>query len=139
MVVEFIEVDPEPAPAAEAWICRKMPCPECPWVRAVASGQFSTERFKAMKETTGEPGKEAPLDAPIFACHKSHEGQRMPCAGWLASVGFYSLAVRLAVAMGKLPGAALSPGEDWPDLISSYEELTEIRSDPDYDGELSSS
>lgn len=133
-MVEFPEIEAEPAPARDAWVCRTKPCPECPWVRSVASGQFSAERFEAMEETTGSPGEEAALDAPIFACHKSQEGQRMPCAGWLASVGFYSLAVRLAVAMGRLPADALSPGEDWPDLISSYEELTEIRSDPAYDG-----
>lgn len=119
---------------ADRWVCRKEPCAECPWRRDVPSGQFSRRRYEAMAETTGERGKEAALDAPIFACHKSLEGQRMPCAGWLASVGADSLAVRLAVAMGRVPAEALSPGSDWPELIASYRELLEIRSDPTYEG-----
>jgi len=35
------------------------------------------------------------------------------------------LGVRLAVVLGRLPASTLSPGENWPELFSSYDELAE--------------
>ena len=63
------------------------------------------------------------LSAPMFGCHKSPEGREYACAGWLAVAGADHLGVRLAVAMRTLPGEALSPGADWPELYGSYEEM----------------
>jgi hypothetical protein len=59
--------------------------------------------------TSGTPGREAPAGAPMFAGHASKEGGEYACAGWLAAVGHEHLGVRLAVAMGRLDPAALSP------------------------------
>jgi hypothetical protein len=63
------------------------------------------------------------MGAPLFACHKTAEGREQACAGWLAVSGYEHLGVRLAIVMGRLPAAVLSPGGDWPALYSSYDEM----------------
>lgn len=103
---------------------RPRPCEECPWRRDTPPGQFPAERYQALRGTTGGPGAEAPIGSPMFACHKSADGQELPCAGWLAAVGVQgSLTVRYLAALGELPAEALSPGEDWPELFDSYAEM----------------
>jgi Family of unknown function (DUF6283) len=106
---------------------RRWPCAECPFRRDTEPGQFPACRYQALQETAGQPGNEAPLGAPMFACHKSAEGREEACAGWLAVAGYEHLGVRLAIALGRLPAAALSPGEDWPELFGSYEETAEAQ------------
>jgi hypothetical protein len=107
--------------------CRKRPCAECPWVRDTPSGQFPAERYVALRHTTGDPGREAYLGAPMFACHKSTEANTMPCAGWLASVGYESLTVRMLLISGEIPKDAMQPGDDWPELFESYPEMAEAQ------------
>lgn len=87
------------------------------------AGQFDAERYEALRTTTGEPGREAPLGSPLFACHKSPEGAELACAGWLAAVGYWHIGVRLAVAAERLDPAALEPGEGWPALHTTYDEM----------------
>lgn len=101
----------------------KRPCPECPWRVDQPAGRFDACRYDALRVTAGRPGAEAHLGAPIFACHKSHEGRDVACAGWLATVGGAHLGIRLAIASGRLPVEALSPGDDWPELYGSYDEM----------------
>lgn len=101
------------------------PCANCPWRRDSAAGEFPAERYEALRATAGVPGREAELDAPIFACHKSESGRDRACAGWLAIAGTDHLGIRLAVAVGRLPAGVLQPGEDWPDLFGSYDEMAE--------------
>ena len=107
---------------------RRYPCRECPFRRDTEPGQFPACRYQALQDTAGRPGHEAPLGAPLFACHKSPDGREEACAGWLAVAGYDHLGVRLAVAMGRLPGAALMPGEDWPELFGSYVETAAAQS-----------
>jgi hypothetical protein len=99
------------------------PCDECPWRRDVAPGQFPACRYDALRVTAGRPGAEAPLHAPMFACHKTPDGKPRACASWLAVVGGEHLAVRLAVVMGRLPHAALARRPDWPQLYATYAEM----------------
>ena len=106
---------------------RRYPCAECPWRRDTPPGMFPTHRYDALAATTGSPGNEAPLGAPMFACHKSSEGREEACAGWLAAVGIEHLGVRVAVTMGALGPEVLEPGEDWPELFSSYDEMAEVQ------------
>lgn len=82
---------------------RLFPCRECPWRRDTEPGQFSACRYEQLENTSGVPGAEAALDAPMFACHKTPEGKEQACAGWLAVAGRDHLGVRLAVAHGGLP------------------------------------
>ena len=107
--------------------CRVRPCAECPWVKATPRGQFPARRYEALRDTTGEPGDEVPIGSPIFACHKSQEGRELPCAGWLGSVGVYHLGMRLAAARGELGDSPFRPGEDWPELHESYDEMVEAK------------
>ena len=102
---------------------RKAPCAECPWVTTTPPGQFSTERYESLRHTTGTGHDQAPLGAPLFACHKSTEGMDLPCAGWLAAVGLESITVRVLVAQGRLPASVLRPGECWPALFADYETM----------------
>lgn len=102
---------------------RRYPCNECPWRRDTPPGKFPAERYEALRNTSGQPGHEAPLDSPLFACHKTAEGQEQACAGWLATAGIEHLGVRLAVLTGRIPGEALNPGEDWPELFNNYNEM----------------
>lgn len=104
---------------------RRFPCVECPWRRDVPPGKFSQDRYDDLAATTGTPGNEAPIGAPIFACHKTEAGRDQACAGWLAIVGHQHLGVRIAVIQGRLPGGALEPGPDWPDLFDSYEQMAD--------------
>lgn len=107
--------------------CRKQPCAQCPWRKDIETGQFPADRYEELAATSGEKGAEAPYGAPIFACHKGTEENPMPCAGWLAAIGYHNLTIRLAVLNGDLPQDALSPGEDWPPLYESYAEMMEAQ------------
>lgn len=82
---------------------QKRPCAECPFRRHYVV--------------------QAQLDAPMFACHKSPDGGEFACAGWLAVEGVNHIGVRVAVAMGRVPAEALRPGEEWPALFDSYEDM----------------
>lgn len=102
---------------------RRYPCAECPFRLDTKPGQFPACRYEALRETAGTPGREAPFGAPMFACHKSPEGREEACAGWLAVAGYDHFGVRIAVLRGELPASALAPGEGWPVLYESYDEM----------------
>lgn len=102
---------------------RRHPCVECPFRRDAEPGQFEACRYDALRDTVGDRGREQPLDAPIFACHKTAEGRDQACAGWLAVCGYDHLGVRFAVVSGRLPASALLPKEDWPELFATYDEM----------------
>ncbi|WP_350246493.1 DUF6283 family protein [Rhodococcus sp. D-6] len=110
---------------------RRRPCVECPWRRDVAAGKFGRDRFDALAGTAGGPGCEAGVGAPMFVCHKSREGSDKACAGWLATVGADHLGVRIAVVRGDLDPAALQPGEGWPLLFDSFEEMAAVQAAAD--------
>lgn len=111
-------------PAREMPHCVR-PCANCPWRRDSPAHEFPIERYAALRATSGHPGLEAGLGAPAFACHKSHPGRDRACAGWLAVAGIDHLGVRLAVAIGRLQPTVLQPGEDWPELFASFDEMAE--------------
>lgn len=106
---------------------RRYPCANCPWRRDVAAGEFPAERYDRLQVTSGRPGAEAGLNAPLFACHKSPDGAQEACAGWLAVMGYAHLGVRFAVVSGRLPAACLQPGDDWPELFDTYSEMAEAQ------------
>jgi len=110
---------------------RRRPCAECPWRRDTTPGQFPASRYDALRNTSEQhPGAEPDFNAPLFACHKSPQGHEEACAGWLAAVGHRHLGVRLAVAQGRLSGAALEPGDGWPPLFDSYAEMAATQRGP---------
>ncbi|TMR91307.1 DUF6283 family protein [Nonomuraea basaltis] len=112
---------------------RKAPCRECPWRRDAEPGKFPAERYEVLRGTCrDEGGGNAGLGAPIFACHMGEPGtgDDLACAGWLAVEGWNSVHVRIAIVTGQLPTCVLQPGERWPALYGSYEELTEANGAP---------
>ena len=107
---------------------RKTPCNECPFVKTTPPGQFTDARYEALRVTTEDPANvQAPIGSPLFACHLTHEGKDMPCAGWLAAVGECSITVRLLIAKGRLPHSVLQPGLDWPPLFDSYDAMAKVQ------------
>lgn len=111
--------------------CRavRKPCPSCPWrvdQDATAIPNFSLELAEGLAATSpNEQGYGPDFGSPQFACHQSHEGGEIVCAGWLAAVGGAHPAVRMAALTGSVPMEALSPGEDWPELHESFTEVIE--------------
>ncbi|MGW1436823.1 DUF6283 family protein [Streptomyces griseus] len=106
---------------------QKGPCGDCPWRRDVEPGQFDQEKYEELRETSRQPERiesvEDVIGQKMFACHQTKEGFEAACAGWLAVEGNQNLAVRFGVAMGRIPGDALSPGPDWPPLFGSFAEM----------------
>lgn len=108
---------------------RSFPCAECPWRLDTTPGQFPACRYDTLRVTSGSRGNEAHLAAPLFACHKSPEGSEQACAGWLATVGWEHLGVRVAVLTGQIPGEALAPRVGWPELHASYDEMVAAKAE----------
>lgn len=116
------------------------PCDEtkqwgrCPFRVDAEPGEFSAERFEQLAETAGLPGAEAPVAAPMFACHRpAGAAPSVACAGWLAVCGSDHLGVRLAVADGRIAPEALARGADWPELFESYDVMAREQADGVYD------
>lgn len=122
-----------PTDSAHSLPRAQRPCVECPWRVDVKPGQFPAHRYDALQDTVGTAGQEAPIGAPMFACHKSTEGRERACAGWLAVTGRGHLGVRVAVATGRIPVDALGPGADWPELHRDYDEMVAAKAEPDTD------
>lgn len=121
---------------------RDYPCDQCPFVARNADNpdaKFPAERWAALAVTIRDPatGREPALDAPLFGCHKGAPGTNtdLACAGWLARFGHDHLAVRLAVATGRLPSTALAPGQNWPPLHPTWNDVVRAQTTPDDDHE----
>lgn len=109
---------------------RTFPCNECPWKRETEPGQFPASRYEDLRGTAPEtPGEvlAAVMRPALFGCHKGEPGTYadLACAGWLAVAAHQHPMVRLAVIRGDLPASALEPGDGWPELYGSYDELAE--------------
>ncbi|OLL70439.1 hypothetical protein Ae168Ps1_6186 [Pseudonocardia sp. Ae168_Ps1] len=111
------------------------PCSDCPWRTDSDPTQFGTARWDQMLATAGAPGTEAPIGAPLFACHQSSEGREQACAGWLAAVGYHHLGVRVAAAQGRIPVETLNPESYDVYLYRSWDALLadKLPADPDRD------
>lgn len=108
----------------------------CPFRRDAPPGEFPAERYEKLAETAGARGNEAPLNAPMFACHHTRDGAPVACAGWMAVCGLDHLGVRLALADGRLNGEQIRLRKGWPDLYDSYDEMATSQSaDRPYDPE----
>lgn len=100
----------------------------CPFRRDADPGEFSAERFELLAASAGGPGREAPIGAPLFACHHTRDGAEVACAGWMAVCGDFHMSVRVSVVTGALDPSALHPGPDWPPLFDSYEQMAAAQS-----------
>jgi hypothetical protein len=118
---------------ADSRIYMARPCGNCPFRTDSPPGEFSMSRFRALRATAGTAGAEARFGEPMFACHKTEEGRDRACAGWLATAGGYHMTVRLAVVEGRIPGEMLRPGDDWPELYPTYEDMVDAQYADDSD------
>ena len=95
-------------------------CKACPWRKDVIAdrdipGGYSRAKHCALISTISDgrfdPNPEATLR--MFACHESPRGEERPCVGWMAhQLGpGNNIALRLAVAMGRIDGAVEAVGE----------------------------
>lgn len=98
-------------------------CDECPWRKDVPVGRFLPERFAALRHTATGP------DAlkPMFACHKSTEGQDLACIGYLMVGAHSNISVRIAAARGQFdPNRLRSAGE----LFNNFDEMATANGSP---------
>jgi Family of unknown function (DUF6283) len=96
------------------------PCEHCPWRRDTRP-TLTGQHIRDLTASCGTHGNEAGLSAPMVACVLGT--RERPCAGWLAAHGGDHLGVRLLVATGRLPAAALRPRPGWP---ATYPNLAEL-------------
>jgi hypothetical protein len=99
----------------------KPPCPVCPWRKTARASDIPNFRMDLAEGLA--PTCTQDYDAAVFACHHSRPGEEFACAGFLAVHGRDNIRVRLAVCLGEIPVEALEPGEDWPELHASYDEM----------------
>lgn len=116
---------------------RAFPCAPCP-IRADnadnPAAKFPKARWDALSRTLPDPQTGIPPmpHEPMFGCHKGKPGSEehnpqpqddLACAGWLARFGHNHLAVRMALIDGRLDPAALEPGDNWPPLHKTWDDV----------------
>lgn len=127
------ETGDAPIPAAceiQTFPRRIFPCGPCP-IRADNAGNpesmFPAERWVALTASVVDPvtGYGPSMDAPMFGCHKGAPSTNadLACAGWLVRFGPDHPRVRLAALCGRIPGHAFQPGDNWPPLHATWEEV----------------
>lgn len=107
------------------------PCLSCPWRKDNARRyRYPNLREYLAGTVPGEPDFGKPVDGDplsalgtMFACHRIPNDNAHLCAGWLAAHGAEHPIVRLGIAWGLIDPAALTPGQDWPDLWGSAAEM----------------
>lgn len=108
--------------------CRQRPCVAtraiprgCPWAHSTDLAAFGAEDMRMLARAHGAPGAEAPVNAPVIACHKDQDDTAHPlrlCAGWLAVIGPHHLGVRMQTLNGRLTGEGPAPDATWPQLYA---------------------
>jgi hypothetical protein len=101
---------------SERKFCGTTTCDECPWRKDVPPGRFPPERFERLRGTS----EGADWFKPIFACHKSPEGQEFACVGYLMVCGWGNLSVRMAASSGQFNPRTLVASAP---LYETYEEM----------------
>lgn len=119
-----------PAAAVQPMSYREFPCGPCP-IRADnrdnPDAKFPAERWDELGGTVRDPrtGTHPMRGDAMFGCHKGEPGtgDDLACAGWLVRFGADHVAVRLAVATGRLPEDALVAGRHWPPLHATWDDV----------------
>lgn len=108
---------------------RRYPCDECP-IRADnadnPASKFPAERWEALSRSVRIGQHQPMVGDPLFGCHKGQPGTPeadLACAGWLARFGGDHVTIRLALARGQLPPAMMEPGENWPPLHETWDDV----------------
>lgn len=74
------------------------PCDNCPWRKDAPPGYWDPDHFKSIWNNCQDDGLR------LMLCHKSRpdEGVEVPCAGYVVTVGYDSIGLRLAAMQGKV-------------------------------------
>ena len=99
----------------------RKPCKSCPWRVGSSANDIPNFSMKLAERLVNTTRTE--IGAPAMACHQSTEVQEFVCVGWLAVLGWDSIAVRLGLLQGKYRVEQLEPGEDWPELYPSFDAM----------------
>jgi len=75
---------------------RREPCPECPWRTDVPTGVFPAEAFRHSARTAAD------MAESLFGCHMAGPETPQTCAGFLLRNAEHNLAVRIAIASGRI-------------------------------------
>ena len=96
------------------------PCQSCPYRRDVPSGVWSQEEYEKLVRYD-EPTYAQPQG--MFQCHQNgrEDDRARLCAGWVATHGDQSLALRLAVVRGQVDPAVMDYTTDVPLFGSGVE------------------
>lgn len=107
---------------------RRTPCDTCPWRKDAPLGVFPDSVFESSRHTSVHQDWDGVIPNR-FGCHSTAPGTgakaSLTCAGFLAVAGHENIGVRLSVLNGSIAPEALQPGEGWPELYSSYDEMAE--------------
>ncbi len=102
-------------------------CGSCPWRTDKDARDIPNFDLHLAEELANtcpdENGMGPSFGASWFACHQSREGEEIPCAGWLATVGRTHPGVRIAISSGKLDASVLDSPECGPTLHETYGEV----------------
>lgn len=84
------------------------PCSSCPYRRDIPSGVWSEEDYEKLRGYDKETHDQFGIG--MFQCHQNDadDDRARLCGGWTAVHGPESLALRLAVVTGELPGSVMS-------------------------------
>jgi hypothetical protein len=114
----------------------------CPFRLDAEAEEFEAARFEQLAAMVGTPEHDVPVDGNVFACHKGggrkprrqvvagrevefSDGRDLACAGAARVGGGMHVRMRLLVATGALPAAALMRQPDEPELFGTYDEMAQ--------------
>lgn len=76
---------------------KKTPCKNCPWRKDLTENSIPRYREDLHENLIRECQRDG---WKVMACHKSEVGNHVPCAGFMAQVGYDSIGVRLLAFRG---------------------------------------
>ena len=94
----------------------RKPCSNCPWRIDAPREYWDPKHFEDIYHTCQDDGMN------VMACHKSREGNFLPCQGWARVMQFNSIGVRLAVMQGTLKLEEVNDCNG-PRLFRTFEEM----------------
>lgn len=93
---------------------RRRPCGGCPWV-VDNTGDFPPKAFERSAPTSYDAAMEA------FACHEAGSENVKVCAGFLLRGAEHNIAIRFAMANGRIDPEQLQEGDR--ELFDSYRDM----------------
>lgn len=91
----------------------RRPCLNCPWRVEAPRGHWDPEHFREIWKGCQDDGLHQ------MACHKSTQKAPLPCQGWVRTMGFDSIGVRLSVMTGRVSVAEVHDRHG-PELFRTF-------------------